>query len=136
MFSENRTVKSDRRATEAKQNIAMIFTAPQVNAWVNALSGQVRGIGTEPHARTTYRELDPEHRPHAAKLAIGGWPEKDLPGQSIEISRLHNFPVAEKRGGCPRFGVGTWVLGSQPIQSTALNFKMLNLFDNVPFYPR
>ena len=31
--------------------------------------------------------------------------------ESNRNSRPHNFPVAEKRGGCPRFGVGTWVLG-------------------------
>ncbi len=31
--------------------------------------------------------------------------------RSNRNSRLHNLPVAEKHGGCPRFGVGTWVLG-------------------------
>src|ERR1700730_2528872 len=55
---------------------------------------------------------------HPAVLKLqrrAGGPERTFPilqpEQSIEISRLHNFPVAEKRGGCPRFGVGTWVLG-------------------------
>ena len=46
----------------------------------------------------------------------GGWPGKGFL-ILIGISRLHNVPVTQERGGCPRFGVGTWVLGLPSLPS-------------------
>jgi hypothetical protein len=57
----------------------------------------------------TLRKMAPSTDP------LAGGPEKgfhDSASLSVDRdSRLRNFPVAQKRGGCPRFGVGTWVLG-------------------------
>ena len=66
----------------------------------------------------------PRLLPDRINLDHGRVARKRLP-DSDRNSRLHNFPVTEKRGGCPRFGVGTWVLGwpsfplKHPLQAAA-----------------
>ena len=62
---------------------------------------------------------------------------KRLP-DSDRNSRLHNFPVTEKRGGCPRFGVGTWVLGWPSLHVLNIHGKQRRLSAKVirPATPR
>ncbi len=63
----------------------------------------------------------PQRFTRCRKRQSAGGPEKGFLilylERSIRNSRLHNLRVAQKRGGCPRFGVGTWVLELPSLRS-------------------